>query len=367
VRALAVAFVLGANAFAGGGAETEPYQDVNGWIGALADLYATYNFNQPPSGTNQLYQFNTTSGSPSINWVRLALARKPGRVGFRLDAGLGDTANVYFAQDPAAPAHPEAARFFSHVQQAFVSFILPTRRYFAVELGKFNTPVGLEDNETPTNWNYSRSLIFTFCEPTLHTGLRVTWRPIEWLGISLYWINGWNANVLDGSDLRTFAVAATWKPRDGVEVALVYLAGLEHPPTMLAADLSFRNLLDAYVLWSARSWLSLALSADYGNDRARGGVNFWGVAVYARLKPRPWLAFAARGEYFADPDGFTTATPQQVFEGTLTADLDGKVDRLALTARIEYRHDSSTAAVFERPATRAGTQDTMTLALIVKY
>jgi hypothetical protein len=67
----------------------------------------------------------------------------------------------------------------------------------------------------------------------LHTGLRATLAPSPAFGMSVYWVNGWNSNFIDGSDMRTAGVAATWRPRDGIEVAFVYLGGLEHAPTML--------------------------------------------------------------------------------------------------------------------------------------
>ena len=359
---------------AGGGADTDPYEDVSDgrrlWIGGIADLYAMHNFNSPASGTNQLRQFDIHSDLPSINFVRLTLAHKPRRIGFRIDAGFGNTADVYFAEDPASVRHPDVARAFSYLEQAFVTVVLPFGHRIAIDVGKFNTPVGLEDNETPTNWNYSRSLIFTFAEPTLHTGTRVTFEPAPTLGVSIYWINGWNSNFIDGSDMRSFAAAATWKPRAGIEVAFVYIGGMERAPTMLGdPTLHFRNVVDGYVVYSPARWLSLATSADYGNDRAHGGVSFWGVAAFAQARPLSWLACAARGEYFSDPDGFTTGTRQNVGEVTATVDVHGHVERAALAARLEYRHDTSSAPVFERTVQpmSVSTQDTLLLALVAGF
>jgi hypothetical protein len=372
LAALLAALCLPHPALAGGGAETEPYDDVpegRFFIGGLADFYVSGNFNSPASGMNQLRQFDIKANTPSINLVRLTLAHKPRRFGFRLDAVLGDTSEVYFTDDPASLRYPNAARFFSHIGQGFVTVVAPLQHYLAIEVGKFYTPVGLEDNETLPCWNYSRSLIFTFAEPTLHTGVRVTFKPISSLGISLFWVNGWNTNFIDGNDLRSFAVAATWQPSERLQLSFVYMGGLEHPLTVPSdPQLSFRNMIDAFIVYAPLSWLSLAASIDYGNDRARGGVNFWGVAGYLQFHPKPWLFLAARGEYFSDPDGFTTGRRQDVAEGTANLDVQGKSGRLILTGRLEYRHDFSTINFFEhdtRPASR-NYQDTLALALTVQ-
>jgi hypothetical protein len=38
-------------------------------------------------------------------------------------------------------------------------------------------------------------------------GLRLSCRATERLALSFFWVNGWNANFLDGSDMRSFAAA----------------------------------------------------------------------------------------------------------------------------------------------------------------
>jgi hypothetical protein len=79
---------------------------------------------------------------------------------------------VFEQQDPAAPDNPRLARALSFVPQAFGTVLLPLAREVELDVGRFATPVGLEDNESLTNWNYGRSLLYTWAEPSLHTGLR---------------------------------------------------------------------------------------------------------------------------------------------------------------------------------------------------
>jgi hypothetical protein len=196
----------------------------------------------------------------------------------------------------------------------------------------------------------------------------VTSQVAKPLALSLFWVNGWNSIVRDGSDMRTFAGAGSLAPVDHLVVVLVDMAGLEHPPTDLGGPLAFRNLVDAYIVYAPTTGVSLAGAADYGQDRTGGGVHWWGASGYARLQARPWLAGALRCEVLADPDGFVTGTPQRLAELTTTAEVRRPVGRLSLIGRLEYRHDQSSARPFDGvfPASR-NRQDTLTAALLAAF
>jgi hypothetical protein len=366
--ALGVVLCCG-SAFAAGGPATDAYDDIREGaaldVHGLGDLYLLYNFDDPVTGKNQLRAFDFQSHTPSLSYFRLTLAHRPGRVGFRLDVGVGDTADVYEEEDPAAAAHPHLARVMSYFEQAFVTVMVPLGREVQLDVGRFSTPVGMEDNESLRNWNYSRSLLFTWAEPTLHTGLRLSCQATRTLAVSAFWVNGWNSVFLDGSAMRSFGGAASWKPAPSVELVLVYMGGLERPPTQLSGPLSFRNVIDAYVVWEPVHGFTLALTVDYGNDRAGGGVNWWGLSGYAHVQARPWLAGTIRGEYLSDPDGFVTGTRQGVAELTATIELRLKTRKPLWVARVEARHDQSNARVFDGAAPASlSHQDTITLGLL---
>jgi hypothetical protein len=372
VTAILCVLCLSWPALAGGGAATDAYADVDASAAVdahgLLDVYALRNFNDPASGKNQLRAFDFAANRASLGYLLVTLAHRPGRVGFRVDAGVGDTAVVFEQQDPAAPTNPRLARALSFFPQAFGTVMLPLPREVELDIGRFATPVGLEDNESLTNWNYGRSLLYSWAEPSLHTGLRMTSQVAKPLGLSLYWVNGWNSIVRDGSDMRTFAGAGSFAPAEHLEVVLVDMAGPEHPPTDLGGPLAFRNLVDAYVVYAPTTDASLALAADYGYDRTGGGVRWWGASWYTRLQARPWLAGALRGEVLADPAGFVTGTPQRLAEVTITGEVRRALGRLSLIGRLEYRHDQSTARPFDGafPASRDH-QDTLTAALLAAF
>ena len=374
LASLAVAVVGSAacNAYGGGGAATDSYDGIRDCIldvHGLVDLYAQGNFNRPASETTQLRAFDTQANVPALGMARLTLAHKPGPFGFRLDAGVGDVANGYLRYDPASADHHEVSRVLSYVEQAFVTARVPVGSGLIVDLGKFGTPVGIEDNEALENWNYSRSLLYLLAEPSYHTGLRLTYALRDNLAASLFWVNGWDTNVLDGNGMRGLGVAVSWKPLPDLELVADYMGGPERAPTRLGDPaLAFRNELDAYASFQLTKRVAFAWTGDYGRDAASGGVGWWGIGAYGRMEPLDWLAGSVRAEHYADDDGFTSGTKQRIEEVTATVEFRGKVSVVQWIGRIEGRRDVSDAPFFVvGAATHVTYQDTLGASVLLAY
>ncbi len=160
-------------AWAGGGAATDSYEGIGDGkleVHGLLDVYAQYDF-QLPASSQVLYRAfdfrgRALAGAPAPH----ARAHQPRSLRVphrRRRSAICRTA--YMQSDPAATQYPGLARGLSYIEQAFVTVRPPPVPEFAVDVGKFSTPIGFEDNESITNWNYSRSLLFTLAEPTYHT------------------------------------------------------------------------------------------------------------------------------------------------------------------------------------------------------
>ncbi len=363
----------GSPASAGGGAATDAFDDIRENVPVdahgLVDAHAQHDFARPPSREVQLRAFDVEGDALALNFARLTLARRPDPFGFRLDAGAGDTADGYLRSDPAAATRPELSRALSYVEQAFVTAKLPVDPGVRLDVGKFGTPVGLEDNETQQNHNSSRSLLYTWAEPTSHVGARVTVRATETLAFSAFWLNGWNANVVEGNGMRSIAAAASWSPTAKLALSAVYMGGFERAPQRLGdPSLALRHELDALATFFPESRVSFSFTADYGHDAASHGVSWSGVGGYAHWQPSSWLGGTLRGEHYADPDGFTTGTAQQVAELTATIELRRVISDVTLIGRVEYRRDRSSARVFDSASLPRSThQDTLGLELMALF
>jgi hypothetical protein len=363
-------------AWAGGGAATDSFEGIQAGpavdVHGMADLYAQGSFNHPASGATQLRAFDTVANSASLGAVRITAAHVPSPVGFRLDAAVGDLADGYLRSDPAQFRYATSSRAFSYLEQAYVAASAPTgkEQSLSLELGKFGTPVGLEDNEAYLNWNYSRSFLYLLSEPTYHTGARLTYAACRELAFSGFWVNGWDTNLLDGNGMRTFAGAVTWDPTPRVELVVDYMGGPERRPTRLDdPTLSMRHVLDGYATVDLTDRVAFAVTADYGHDAWGGGASFGGVAGSVRVRPTDWLAASVRGEHYEDPGGLTSGARQRLAEVTTT--LEGRMALGALVGmlRLEYRRDQSDARFFAVGAAQGASarQDTLTLALLTAF
>lgn len=328
VAAAAAVATYGLRAHAGGGAATDAYDGISDAavdVHALADVYLQGNIEAPTTHQALIRAYDPRADEPALGALRLTVARRPGEHrlwGFRLDADVGDLADAYLRFDPAQAAYPGLSRALSYIEQAFVTFVVPVGRGMAIDAGKVGTPVGLEENEAQANWSYSRSLLFLLGEPSYHAGLRATYEASKTLALSAFWFNGWDANVLAGNGMRTFAGAASWTPTERLDVSAVYMAGPERAPTHLSSPaLGFRNELDASGQYALNERVTVAATGDYGRDAAQGGVSWWGVGGYVRAAVVRGLGATVRAEHYADTDGFTSGTRQKLAEVTATLEL----------------------------------------------
>jgi hypothetical protein len=338
-------------------------------VHALADVYARAAPGAPADRRPSYRAFDDRATGLALGLARASVAHAPGdgAFGFRADLGFGDLPNAYLDSDPGAVAAPGLSRALSWAEQAFVTFA-PPDAHLMVDVGKFATPVGYEDNEAIDDWSYSRSLLFTLAEPTYHSGARATWSPEKDLALSAFWLNGWNANIVGGSGMRSFALASTWSPSKLVDLDATFYGGDERSvlvPT--APGRAFRWVANGTATIAPAKALAFVLAADYGHDDSRAtgpGGSFWGVAGYAHLQVLPWLAASTRLESYRDPDGVTTGRAQGLVSATATVEGRTKVEGCDLIGRLEARRDRSDVRPFPDGATG---QTDLTLAAIVRY
>src|SRR6185437_16661428 len=164
----------------------------------MVDVYYSFNNNHPGGGFNQLYDFNDKTDQFDLNLIKLSVSHDPDPIGFRVDLGLGRTFSLIY---PAPNPDPD---FFRYVEQAYVSVKPKGWKGFEADFGDFVTSAGAEVIETKDNWNYSRSLLFSFAIPYYHFGVRTS-MPIGGnftAGVQV--IDGWNAIVDDhGNNMKT--------------------------------------------------------------------------------------------------------------------------------------------------------------------
>lgn len=324
-------------------------------IDALVDGYYSANPARPFTGQNQFHLFDMNSNSWNLSLARVAVDRDPDPLGLHVEVGYGHTYDFAHGSDTGP-------RFMHYVPQAYLKWKPAALKGLQLDLGKFYTSTGVEVLDTDQNWNYSRSLLFSWAQPGYHVGLRATVPVSKHFTAGAQLVNGWN-NAGDTNSGKTIGLTATVSG-SRITWATVYYAGPEKSGT----NRGWRHLYDTYVTLTPARRVSLFVNLDHGVDRhIGGGSDQWtGISGAGRFTVSPRFALSSRWEWFSDADGFATGTPQQLKETTLTG--EWKLCR-GFLARLEYRRDWSDQPSFsqEQPDTFARSQNTVTLGLLAKF
>ena len=300
------------------------------------DGYYNWNDNHPIDKLNQYYNFDVQANQFSLNMAVLTLNHDPDPIGFHLDFGYGKAFQIIHSsteeRDPSA---------FQYIEQAYVSLKPPKAKGFEADFGEFYTSAGAETVYGKDNWNYSRSLLFALAVPYYHFGLRTSMPLTKTMTGGFQLVNGWN-NIEDNNSGKTMGFTYAWtKPKYTWNVN--YYTGPEKDDT----NQGWRNLIDTTLLLTPNGKFNAYLNYDYAQERARDNTldHYQGFAGAVHYQATSAWSISGRGEYFNDPQGFSTGIPQTLDEFTITGEykwVEG------LLARAEYRIDHSDQPVYTR-------------------
>jgi hypothetical protein len=333
-------------------------------ISGFVDVYANVNLNSPTSRSNPLHNFDLSERQISLNLTEVVFERKALPVGFRADFDFGPTTTwVHTIIDSDGDGVADSVDdTFEHLQQAYVSYVVPVGKGLTVDAGKFVTHQGSEVIETKDNWNYTRSLLFAWAIPYFHVGVRGNYPISDKLFINGYILNGIN-RIADNNSGKTFGAQVGLTPTAKLPILLNVIAGPEQNDN----NSDWRFIFDAVATLNVNDKLSLMANFDYGVETLEPENAVWvGIAGYARYALANSWAIIPRGEWYKDRDGFTTGTAQNLIEGTLT--LEKKIKDNLLT-RIEGRLDISDEEVFEKddPAEKSKSQFTILAGAVYSF
>ncbi len=305
-------------------------------VSGFVDGYYQVNFNHPDTSSVNGYPgagfrvFDGRDKSINLNMAELILDKAPasdtaiGRTGYHVALGYGDGMDVYSSFDNGGVTQ-------RLLKEAYVSYLAPLGKGLQVDFGKFVTPMGAEVVESKDNWNYSRSILFGYAIPFYHFGLRAKYSFNDKYSLTGFLVNGWN-NVVDNNSGKTYGFSLAANPTKQWMYSISYLAGPEESATAFGLNSTetapvgvngaWRQTWDAVAMYTPTSQWSFMTNFDYGRgDRTVTGFNdttgvdtlsdpvsWWGIAGYVKYAPDANDYLAARYEYYADPDGFTTTS-----------------------------------------------------------
>ena len=333
-------------------------------VTGFVDGYYSYNGNTPTTSANNqvndLYNFNDKTDTVDLSAVKLTLNHDPAPIGAHFDFMYGRTNELVTAGLQG-----------DYIEQAFISLKPAKAKGFEADFGRFVTSAGAEVIEAKDNFNYSRSLLFSWAIPYTHFGLRTSMPVSKTETIGVQVVNGWNVLTKNNGWATVGLTSAFVKTKYTWD--LNFYTGPEHA----LPGHGYRNLVDTTLLLTPNAKFNAYINYDWGqnNDSVVGTgiyatgdhkVNNWQGIAFAPHEQFKQVALAARYEYFTDPQGFQTGAIQHLNEFTGT--FEYKVPKLSQTliTRAEYRHDQSNEPFFHKNATgMVDGQSTVTAALIL--
>ena len=354
-------------------------------FGVGLDTYFGFNFNRPIGRVNLLRAYDVTGDNFSLNQAGLILESAPDvpagrRIGGRIDLQYGQATETL----QGSLANEPRPWVYRNVFQAYGTVVAPVGSGLTIDFGKWASSLGLENNYTKDQMNYSRSYWFNFL-PFYHMGGRVNYRFNDAVALN-YWITNGTQQTEDFNNFKDQFVGLVLQPAKSVTWATQYYLGQEHPdvqqiqtpgpPTQPIqpglsvvpvdpSDNGKLHIFDTYATWQPTPATIVAAEADYvvSQNQIAPDSRVFGGALYFRRQVTPKTALAVRAEYLRDRGGLFTGTTQSLGETTVTYDY-----RLAdgFLARSEWRRDFASTKFF--PTNRLGTlkkdQHTGTLGLI---
>jgi hypothetical protein len=295
--------------------------------------------------------FDTQKDGFALQQAAVTVAYQPKEgFGALVNLTLGNDADVIAPYDRS----PSSSKF--DLTQAFVQY---AGSGFTVIAGKYVTLSGAEVIASPSNPNFSRSILFGYAIPFTHTGVRATFTPSDTLTLNVGVVNGWD-DLKDTNTSKTVELGASFTPIKAFSVAAVGYFGKERVAGLVASGTEGqRTLIDLVATWTVSDSLTLMLNADWGkqenlgayltSQELYGGPNYdatWDdVAGYLNYTLSENWKLSLRAEYFDDKDGYRTGVVQKWKEVTGTvAYLPTKHAEL----RFELRGDSSDVNAFSK-------------------
>jgi hypothetical protein len=221
--------------------------------------------------------------------------------------------------------------------------------------GIYNKLAGAETTDPTTDINFSRSILFGYAQPFTVMGIRGTYTLNDTLNFIAGVNNGWDS-IRDTSRRKTLEFGISYRPYPVLYVTASFYSGGERVADRIATGpQSIRDLLDIVAVYKATPKLTLAANYDYANQTFAflpGGTiasAVWqGIAGYANYAINDKWRIAARGEFFADRNGFRTGVVQNWKELTLTL---GYNPIRCVELRLETRRDFSNVQAFMHKGT----------------
>ena len=244
--------------------------------------------------------FDSQNNSFALHQFGLTVAKQPTR-------GFGGVVNITAGSDAQViQAFPDASGSMFDITQAYGQYAAGDLTLMA---GKFVTLAGSEAIWSPSNNNFSRSILFGAI-PFTHTGVRAGYAVSNTVTLYGGVNNGWD-QLTDANKGKTLELGASIIPIKPLTINVTGYFGQERatppgaPPAGGVAQ-DQRQLLNVVATYTINNRMSAGGEILYvSQDRIVGGAaKYNGLAGYFTYNLNREWRLAARAEMFDDKNGF---------------------------------------------------------------
>jgi hypothetical protein len=332
-----------------------------GKLGLLINGFAAGNFH---------YNFNTDDNSFESSALAVSLFRAlSDRVSVFGQVTISrEESSPFVADAKPARVRPLASRrvaqgdtnsFQVSIDNLQVSWAADPSKGLSIVFGKFDSPLAIERDDAPLNYQATPSFVFDFGRPVKFTGLmaRDTFSP-KFEGYAIL-ANGWDVSS-DNNRAKTGALYGVWRPWPIAHFGLGVIHGAEKdnrtgdPRTTGVATILVQQT-DSWVWGEEFVYGREPQSAEDG-----GAAEWFGDMFFTHYRLARHWAVTLRTDYFDDIGGSRTGRRQILRSFTLSPQylvgggffgLYRTLDRTSLriaevAVRLDLRFDRSTEPVF---------------------
>jgi hypothetical protein len=257
-----------------------------------------------------------------------------------------------------------------------VTWVPSAKSGLAISFGKFDSPLAIERDDAPLNFQATPSFTFQFARPVKFTGISVHESISEHFELWAILANGWDVDR-DNNRGKTGAVYALWNPSLSSHVGLGVIHGAEKDDRTGDA----RTTAVATLLFQpASNWVfgEELVAGREPHSAAKGGTAQWYSDMFFTHHRfgRHW-AVSLRTDYLDDRDGSrtglrqilrsVTVSPQYLVGGGFFG-IFRYLDRTSLrlpevAVRLDLRYDRSSEPVFRSRTAQEGRRDSFSTTL----
>ena len=311
--------------------------------------------------------FDSQNNSFMLHQVGLQMAKQP-------KEGFGGLVNITAGKDAqvihSAPESSTASNSLFDITQAYAQYATGALTLIA---GKFTTLHGTEVIWSPSNANFSRSILFG-AVPFTHTGVRATYAPSDKVSLIGGVNNGWD-QLQDANKGKTLELGVIATPIKPLTLTGSYYGGQENTTvTGQAARRDSYNLVASYNVIEPLSlgleYLRVNQKDGIGSAASPAKATYSGFAGYVSYLFMPKLKGSLRAESFNDKDGFHFGTPGGTTTGSKYKEYTLTLAYLAadnFELRGEIRADRANQSVFRDSSSFSKTLTTFAVQALYKF